>query len=110
MFIDLYCECGNPNCENTHVLFRKGYVQITDLDGTKRERGDYFYVDAYKWKEGDADTTNVEIMLPPEAARALMWFMISTYMPVLSRLYCWWLRVSYRWDSWRYRIFKRFKK
>ena len=109
MHFELHCDCGNPDC-TSHVRFRKGFVQIHHPDGTKEDRWDHFHIDAFGKYSQSGELEWVQLMLPPEDARALLWFLITMYVPGISFVYRQWLSLYYRVDGWRRRIRTRFKK
>jgi hypothetical protein len=99
MNVDFDCTCGNPKCLGT-VILRKGYVNIRHEDGTEEVRWDYLYINAYQGESNERQM--VEVMLPPEDARYLMWRLIISYMPILKRLvrFFWWSRCVLVYDLW----------
>lgn len=91
----LILEC--ENCGEMH--FRRGYVCITHPDGRKEIRWDYLWIFSNTYGDAENTGTSVEHPLPPEYARALMWFLIEEYMPLFSsclrRMRYWFFRRLY---------------
>ncbi len=93
---DLTCACGNPSC-NAHVQFRKGFVFFPREDGSEEVRGDYFHLDAFDYETGKEELKWVHLMMTPQQARCLMWYLVINYMPIVHRLIGWWQLYPYRW-------------
>jgi hypothetical protein len=82
---NLECDCGNPACHAT-ACYRRGAVFFTDPDGSQRTRNDYFYLDVFDWDQKSGESRNVELMMEPYQARALMWYLILNFMPLVSHV------------------------
>lgn len=80
---ELQCSCGNPAC-SARIHVRKGYVFIRHPDGTEETRWDYFYLDAMA--DDGTDFKMVELMMTPQQAKSLMWFLVFGFMPGVHQL------------------------
>lgn len=76
---ELSCVCGSADCQG-QSLIRRGFVEITKYGDDPETRWDYLYIES---QNSDGST---EIMLPPEKAKKLMWWMIRNYFPGIALL------------------------
>ena len=76
----LRCSCSNPECE-ARIEARRGFVETGHPDGSVSQDWDFLILRA---DDGPGET--VELMIPPEEARKLLWFMVRAFCPGITFL------------------------
>ncbi|GEM_PF-3843893 len=109
MDMEIECDCGNPAC-HARTEFRKGYVHIGHPDGHEEVRWDWFYIFSVDHDDGEPKSRIVEVMAPPREARALMWFLITNYMPGISWCVSKFYRVRWEVMDFAYRVRRKLRK